>query len=132
MQETQPLYCWESVITAPLHRNGSYYIVACVLVAAGMCLPSRCLVMNIYSDFTIPAFGHRVTIRTSFIQHVPYLICISQSIFMGTPFYDSCKLNQLEAPTGVCTNERRALASLRFITPVTTYSANCGNSSFSD
>jgi hypothetical protein len=32
------------------------------LVAARMCLPSRCLAMNFYSDFTLPAFGHRVTI----------------------------------------------------------------------
>jgi hypothetical protein len=27
-----------------------------------MCLPSRCLAMNVYSDFTIPAFGRRVTL----------------------------------------------------------------------
>jgi hypothetical protein len=33
-----------------------------MFVAAGMCLPSRCLAMNIYSDFTIPAFGRHVTI----------------------------------------------------------------------
>jgi hypothetical protein len=38
-------------------------IVACVIVAAGMCLPSRCLAMNVYSDFTLPAFGRLVTIR---------------------------------------------------------------------
>jgi hypothetical protein len=30
----------------------------------GMCLPSRCLAMNIYSHFTIPTFGHRVTISS--------------------------------------------------------------------
>jgi hypothetical protein len=46
----------------PLHRNGSLSIVACVFVAAGMCLPSRCLAMNVYSDFAIPAFGRHVTI----------------------------------------------------------------------
>jgi hypothetical protein len=45
------------VFTAPLHSNGSYSIVACVFVDAGMCLSSRCLAMNVYSDFTIPAFG---------------------------------------------------------------------------
>jgi hypothetical protein len=50
----QRLYCWEGVFTAP--------IVACVFVPAGMCLPSRCLSMNTYSDFTIPAFGRHVTI----------------------------------------------------------------------
>jgi hypothetical protein len=42
--------------------NGSYSIVACVFVAVGMPLPSPCLTMNIYSDFTIPAFGHHVTV----------------------------------------------------------------------
>jgi hypothetical protein len=62
MQKTQPLYCWEGVFIAPLHSNGGYSIVACVFVAAGMCLPSRYLVMNIYSDFTVPAFGRSVTI----------------------------------------------------------------------
>jgi hypothetical protein len=48
--------------TAPLHNNGIYSIVACVFVAAGMCLPSRCLAMKVYSDFAIPAFGRHVTI----------------------------------------------------------------------
>jgi hypothetical protein len=50
------------VFTAPLHDNGIYLIVACVFFVAGMCLPSRCLAMNIYSDFTIPAFGRHVTV----------------------------------------------------------------------
>jgi hypothetical protein len=54
-QKTQPLYCWEGVLTASLHSNRSYSIVACVFVAAGMCLPSRCLALNMYSDFAIPA-----------------------------------------------------------------------------
>jgi hypothetical protein len=31
-----------------------------------MCLSSRCLAMNIYSDFTIPAFWRHVTIYTEF------------------------------------------------------------------
>jgi hypothetical protein len=62
MQKTQPLYCWEGEFIAPLHSNGSYSIVVCVFVAAGMCLPSRCLAMNVYSDFTTPAFGRHVTI----------------------------------------------------------------------
>jgi hypothetical protein len=76
-QKTQPLYCWEGVFTAPLHRNWSYSIVACVFVAAGMCLPSCCLAMNIYSDFTIPAFGRHVTIfkyTTDFT--VPTILCL--------------------------------------------------------
>jgi hypothetical protein len=41
------------VFTAPLHSIGSYSIVACVFVAAGMCLASRCLAMNVYFDVTI-------------------------------------------------------------------------------
>jgi hypothetical protein len=46
----------------PLHSNGSYSSVACVFVAEGTYLPSRCLAMNVYPDFTIPAFGRHVTI----------------------------------------------------------------------
>jgi hypothetical protein len=64
-QKTQPLYCWEGVSTAPLHSNGSYSIVACLFVAIGMCLPSRCLAMNVYSDFTIPTFGRHIKIYLS-------------------------------------------------------------------
>jgi hypothetical protein len=47
------IYCCEGVFTAPLHNNGSYSIV-CVFVAAGTCLPTRCLAMNVYPDSTIP------------------------------------------------------------------------------
>jgi hypothetical protein len=50
----QTLYCCEGVFTAPLHSDGSYLIVACVFFAVGMCLPSRCLSVNVCSDFTIP------------------------------------------------------------------------------
>jgi hypothetical protein len=56
------LYCWRGVFTAPLYSNGSYSSVACLFVAGGMCLPTRCLTMNVYSDFTIPIFGRHVTI----------------------------------------------------------------------
>jgi hypothetical protein len=58
----QFLYCYRGVLTSPLHRSGSYPVVACVFVAAGMCLPSSCLGMDLSSDFTIPAFGHHVTV----------------------------------------------------------------------
>jgi hypothetical protein len=61
-KKTQPLYRWEGVFTAPLHGNRSYSIVACVFIGPGMWLPSRCLAMNIYSEFTIPAFGRHITI----------------------------------------------------------------------
>jgi hypothetical protein len=61
------LYYWEGVFTAPLHTNGSYSIVVCVLVAVGTCLPSCCLEMNVFSDFTIPAFGRYVTIYNTIV-----------------------------------------------------------------
>jgi hypothetical protein len=40
-QKTQPLYCWQGLFTRLLHSNGRYSFVACVFVAAEMCLPSR-------------------------------------------------------------------------------------------
>jgi hypothetical protein len=61
-RKTQLICYWEGVFTATLHSNGSYSIVACVFVTAGMCLPSRCLAMNVYSDFSIPAFGRYITV----------------------------------------------------------------------
>jgi hypothetical protein len=61
-QETQ-LLCWEDVFTALLHSNRGYLIVACVFVAAGVYLLSRCLAVNIYFDFTIPAFGRHFTME---------------------------------------------------------------------
>jgi hypothetical protein len=56
-QKTQSFYCWEGVFTAPLHSKGSYLNVACVFVATGMCLSSRCLAINVYSNFIIPVSG---------------------------------------------------------------------------
>jgi hypothetical protein len=44
-------------MTALLRSKGSYSTVACVFVAAGMCLPSRFLAINVYFDFIITAFG---------------------------------------------------------------------------
>jgi hypothetical protein len=61
-QKTQPLYRWEGMFTAPFPGNGSYSIVACVFVAAGMCLPSSFLAKNVFSDFTISAFGCQITV----------------------------------------------------------------------
>jgi hypothetical protein len=52
----------EGVFTTTLHSNGSYSLVACIFFAVGMCLPSHYLAMNVYSDFTIPAFGSHATI----------------------------------------------------------------------
>jgi hypothetical protein len=48
MQKTYPFCCWEGVLTASLHNNGSYSIVVCVFVVAGTYLPSRCLAINVY------------------------------------------------------------------------------------
>jgi hypothetical protein len=62
-QKTQSVYFW-GVFTAPLHDNGSYAIFACVFIAAGMCLLSSCLAMDVAYDFIVPAFGRHVTICT--------------------------------------------------------------------
>jgi hypothetical protein len=51
------------VFTSPLHRNGSSSIVGSVFVAAGMCLPSRCLGRYVCGGSTIPAFGRHVTMQ---------------------------------------------------------------------
>jgi hypothetical protein len=62
--------CIPSGRTYRKHRFHCYppntSIVACLFVAAGKCLPRRCLVLNVYSDFTILVFGRHVTI--SYIQ----------------------------------------------------------------
>jgi hypothetical protein len=57
-----PACCWEGVFTALLHSSGSYSIVACVFVVVGMCLPIHYLAMDVFSDFTVPAFGRHVAI----------------------------------------------------------------------
>jgi hypothetical protein len=54
-----------------LHWNGTYSIVACVFIVKGICLKSRCLVMNVYSDFAISTFGRSVTIFCSWIGSLP-------------------------------------------------------------
>jgi hypothetical protein len=58
----QFLYCYRGVPTSPLHRNGSSSVVASAFVAAGMCLPSRCLAMIVCSGSTIPTLRRHVTI----------------------------------------------------------------------
>jgi hypothetical protein len=55
----QYLCCYRGVFTSPLHRNGSSSIV-CVLISLVICLPSRCLAMNVYSASAIPAFRRHV------------------------------------------------------------------------
>jgi hypothetical protein len=58
-----PPYCWEGGFTSPLPSNGIYSIVGCVLVTVVICLPSRCLIMDVSSDFTLLAFGHHVSVH---------------------------------------------------------------------
>jgi hypothetical protein len=107
------------MLIVPLHSNGSYWIVACVFVAAGIYLTSRCLAMNIYSDFTVPALWRHVTIGISFIQHVPHLISIRHKYFPGHAVL--CLL-QVEPTCKIVPTEVGAPANLQFITPVPIYS----------
>jgi hypothetical protein len=58
-------YCWEGVFTAS--------IIACVFVAAGMCLASCYVAVNLYSDFAISAFGRHVTLFLLFLTSHPNL-----------------------------------------------------------
>jgi hypothetical protein len=58
-----PSLLWEDVFTAPLRNNGRNSIDACVFYSLEMCLPRRCLAMNVYSDFSILAFQRRITVR---------------------------------------------------------------------
>jgi hypothetical protein len=60
-QKTQPLLLRRRV-SSPLHSNESYSIIACVFFVAGLCLLSRYVVMNVYSDFAVPAFWRHITI----------------------------------------------------------------------
>jgi hypothetical protein len=77
--------CWEGVFTASLHSNGTGSIVACVFVTAGMRLSSLCLVMNVYSDFTIPAFGRHVVICLKYsFSNVKPISCIACCLLFYT------------------------------------------------
>jgi hypothetical protein len=57
----QFFHCYRGVYTSRLHRNGSSSIIACVLISTGYCLPRRCLAINVYSGFAVPAFRRHVT-----------------------------------------------------------------------
>jgi hypothetical protein len=61
------------VFAEPLHSNGSYSIVACVFVAAGKCLPSICLAIDVSSDYTIPAFWHHFNTIFGFLDVIIFL-----------------------------------------------------------
>jgi hypothetical protein len=70
-------YFWDGVFTAPLNSNSA---VACVFVAAGICLLSRCPAMNVYSDFAIPAFGGHVTETIDYPQHYFILLRLACAV----------------------------------------------------
>jgi hypothetical protein len=76
------------VFTAPLHRNLSYPIVACVFIVAGMCSPSRCLEMCL----TYPT-------ATSLRLLVPSSLAVCHSSFLSVvsvcDVSPSCKLLSL-------------------------------------
>jgi hypothetical protein len=56
------------------------YIVACVFVAAGKCLPSRCLAMTVYTYFTIPDFGRHVTLWNISVGKLQGFIMLNEQI----------------------------------------------------
>jgi hypothetical protein len=72
-----------------------------------MCLPSRFLAMNIYSDFTIPAFRRHVTISQCHILSADTGICRQNE---GHSFGDHLSsdsvrvtpLSVIEAPIELC------------------------------
>jgi hypothetical protein len=74
----------------PFSRNGSCSIVSCIFVAAGKCLPCRCLAMYIYSDFTFSDFGRHVTVllfhvvmkMTELYNNDRYLLIFAYFLFL--------------------------------------------------
>jgi hypothetical protein len=93
------LYCCEGVFSGSLHSNGSYSI------AAGICLPSSCLAMDVSSDFTFPAFGHHVTIillhnespKTTTFLYIPFPTCKNNQVWplQGLFYYRNIPLLRL-------------------------------------
>jgi hypothetical protein len=126
------------MFTGPLHSKGSYSMVACLFVAAGIWLPSPCLAMNVCSDFPIPAFGRHITVflfahysvpvtPPNVIQYNSYMIlvrCWSPSAWhpLGTNEYSHKDLNgfvwwELAFHYSVCDN-LPCLQHKEFGTPV--------------
>jgi hypothetical protein len=60
------------LVSLPIHclETGSS-IVACLFVSEGICLPSRCLAIDVSSGSMIPAFGRHVTIRVQKLDLLP-------------------------------------------------------------
>jgi hypothetical protein len=57
--------------TATLHSNGSYLIVTCVFVAAGMCLPSRCLAVGLHVKIFKETEKRVLCVRRLQVLHLP-------------------------------------------------------------
>jgi hypothetical protein len=83
------------VLTAPLHKKGSYWIVACLFVAAGIRLQSRCLAINAYSDFTIPAFRRHITISLATLQCL--VADVLTANYLTLYFYSTCDFGLRDA-----------------------------------
>jgi hypothetical protein len=70
-RKTQLAYGWGGIFTAPLHSIGrgagntenTALLLMWAFISTWICLPSRCLAISVYSDFTIPAFGRHATVR---------------------------------------------------------------------
>jgi hypothetical protein len=74
-----PLLLYRCVyLTVAQKRHSS--IVACVFVAAGMCLSSLCLAMDVCSGSTIPAFRHHVIVL--FINAATASFCLRTATVM--------------------------------------------------
>jgi hypothetical protein len=53
---------WQALPEFPSLQLNNTSIAACLFFATGICLPSRCIAMNVYSGSAIPAFTRHVTI----------------------------------------------------------------------
>jgi hypothetical protein len=78
-QKTQTLYHWEGLFTGLLRINGSYSIVACVFVAAGICLPNRCLTRK--RLFWLYYSGFRASCHNTFLNLISQYRNILYRIF---------------------------------------------------
>jgi hypothetical protein len=60
------LYCY---IYSAFHSNGSYSIIARVFVAAGMCLPSRCLAVSLHFTILFRSNWHTGRLVSYCVKH---------------------------------------------------------------
>jgi hypothetical protein len=78
-----------------------------IFISAGISLPSRCLAMNVYSDFGIPAFGRHVTIfiavTTKAILWSSTISC-TQTTFVLHLLHDYPSLHTLISRMSHCTD----------------------------